>query len=123
SDGGLYFNASLDGISNGLLQWKDGQIRPVLLSGTASTGVGNVVLDMGTHSINANGDILTFEQTNDGNRVRRSTATGFKTVLVNNIPAAGVDFISGFQLSRHSLNGLGQFVFRANYRDPTTKVY
>ena len=122
-DGSLYFNASLGSVGNGLLRWKNGVIEPVQLGGQASTTGGSVVLDVDQHAINAQGDMLSFEVSTDGNRIQRGGAGGFQPMLVNNIPAAEVDFIGGFSLTRHSLNRYGQFLFRAGYRDRLTRQF
>jgi hypothetical protein len=122
-DGSLYFTAALGSTSNALMRWKDGQLTPVLSAGRSATATGSQTLDFGAFSVNVGGDVLAFEITSDGNRVQRGSAGVFQPLLVNNVPAAGVDFIGGFSLSRHSLNRYGQFVFRAGYRDPDNRQF
>lgn len=123
-DGSLYFNAALGSVGSGLLRWKDGAITPVLLGGRASTTPGSKVLDFGQHAFDSDGNILAFELTTDGNRVLRGDPRGvLRPLLVNNTPGAGVDYIGGYSLSRHSINRYGQYLFRAGFRDPGTRQF
>ena len=80
-DGQLFFNATLDGLSNGLVHWNYGEWKMVAAGGTARFTGGSFVQDLRIHSILSNGRILALEETNgNGNQLSRGDSAGLTAV-------------------------------------------
>jgi hypothetical protein len=122
-DGGLFFNASLDGVATALMKWDGAASQTVLATGTPSNSPGSIVTDLGRHSMSASGVLMTQEATTDGGLVQLGTPDALQPLLVTNISGAGVEALNGFNLSRNSLSAQGYFVFTGNFRIPGTSIF
>jgi hypothetical protein len=120
-DGQLFFNATLDGMSNGLVHWNYGEWKMVAAGGTTRFTGGSFVQDFRIHSIVSNGQILALEETNgNGNQLSRGDKTGLQPFLTVNAPLAGTEAANGIFISRNSLTSSGWVIVRATFRFPGT---
>ena len=120
-DGQLFFNATLDGLSNGLIHWNYGDWKMVSAGGTARFTGGSFVQDFRIHSILSNGQILALEETNgNGNQLSRGDKSGLQPFLSTNAPLAGTEGANGIFVSRNSYTPSGWVLVRATFRFPGT---
>src|SRR5262249_30807065 len=125
-EGQLFFNASLGGLANGLVGWKDGQWRLVSGGGVPRFGRGATALAFRTHSITRDGRILSYEDTNiNGAEINQGTIDGLDPYINNNVPLGATEATSGLFITRNSYTSTGFAIVRANFRfpnDPTNYV-
>jgi hypothetical protein len=125
-DGRLFFNASLGGLANALMSWKDGEWRVVSGGGVPRFGRGATALEFRTHSITRDGRILSYEDTNiNGTEINLGTVEGLTPYVNNNVPLGATEAISGLFITRNSYTSTGFAIVRANFRfpnDPTNYV-
>ena len=118
-DGQLYFNASLGGLANGLLNWNYDNWSLVGAGGTTRFTSGSFATDYRIHSMAANGRILTLEATNGaGLQVNVGDKSGVVPFLANTAPLAGTENGNNFFLTRNSYTSSGWVLVRASYRVP-----
>jgi hypothetical protein len=122
-DGRLLFNASLDGLGASLVSWDESGFQPIAEAGTPSQAAPSIVTDLGRHSLSLNGGLMVQQSTTDGNSVLLGTVDNLQPLLINNIPAAGEENITGFNMTRNSLSSGGYFVFTGSFRIPGTQVF
>lgn len=125
NDGDLFFNASLDGLSGGLMRYRDGQFRLVSTAGLPRFAQGSFANEFFVHSITRSGRILSHEDTNiNGRQLSLGDRTGVTPFFSNNTPlVVGTEATSGVTVTRHSLTTTGQLLIRASFRfenDPNT---
>jgi hypothetical protein len=125
-DGQLFFNASLGGLANALLNWKDGEWRTVSGGGVPRFGRAATSLEFRTHSITRDGQILSYEDTNiNGAELNLGTREGLEPFLNNNVPLGATEAVSGLFITRNSYTSSGWAIVRANFRfenDPVNYV-
>jgi hypothetical protein len=115
--GDLFFNASLGGLANALLNWENGAWRVVSAGGAPRFGRGSMALDFRTHSITRDGKVLTYEDTNiNGAELYVGTRDGLTPFLNNNIPLGGTEATSGLFITRNSYTSSGWASVRASFR-------
>jgi hypothetical protein len=124
-DGDLYFNASLDGLTGGLMNYRNGQFRLVSATGMPRFASGSFANEFFIHGIARNGKILSHEDTNiNGRQLSLGDRNGLVPILSNNTPIIfGTEATSSIIATRHSLTSNGQMLIRANFRfenDPAT---
>jgi hypothetical protein len=117
-DGSLYFNASLGGLANGLLHWKQDRFTLLAAGGVPSFGRSATTLDFRNHSISRSGRILSYEDTNiNGAEINRgSVETGLAPYVNNNVPLGPVEATSGLFITRNSHTSTNASIVRANFR-------
>ncbi|MEO7652694.1 MAG: Ig-like domain-containing protein [Bryobacteraceae bacterium] len=116
-DGQLFFNASLCGLANAFLNWKDGEWRVMSGGVVPRFGRGSVALDFRTHSVTRDGQILSYEDTNiNGAEINRGTRDGLEPFLNNNVPLGATEAVSGLFITRNSYTSTGSAMVRANFR-------
>ena len=112
-----FFNASLGGLANAFLNWKDGQWRVVSGGGVPRFGRASMALDFRTHSITRDGQILSYEDTNiNGAEINLGTREGLDPFLNNNVPLGANEATSGLFITRNSYTSTGWAMVRANFR-------
>jgi hypothetical protein len=125
-DGQLLFNASLGGLANALVSWKDGSWKVVSAGGVPRFGRGSIALELRNHSVTRDGQILTYEDTNgNGTELNLGTRDGVTPFLNNNVPLGASEGVSGLYITRNSYASSGYAMVRANFRyldDATTYV-
>ena len=122
-DGQLFFNASLGGLANALLNWNGGEWRAVSGGGVPRFGRGSMALDFRTHSITRDGQILSYEDTNiNGAEINLGTREGLNPFLNNNVPLGATEATSGLFITRNSYTSTGYSIVRANFRFPDNPV-
>ncbi|MFN8685789.1 MAG: Ig domain-containing protein [Acidobacteriota bacterium] len=124
-DGGLFFNASLDGLAGGLMHYRDGSFALVSAAGMPRFASGSFASEFFIHSITRDGRILSHEDTNiNGRQLSLGDRNGLTPFFSNNtVLAAGTEATSGVTATRHSLTTGGNVLIRASFRyegDPTT---
>ena len=118
-DGQLYFNASLGGLANALLNWNNGAWRVVSAGGVPRFGRGSMALEFRSHSIPRNGQILSYEDTNiNGTEINQGTSDGLNPFLNNNVPLGPTEATSGLFITRNSYTSSGWTIVRATFRFP-----
>jgi hypothetical protein len=117
-DGQFFINASLGGLANALMNWKDGAWRVVSAGGVPRFGRAATSLEFRTHSITRDGQVLSYEDTNiNGAELNLGTAEGLIPFLNNNVPlGTGTEAVSGLFITRHSYTSTGWAMVRANFR-------
>jgi len=123
--GELFFNASLDGMAGGLMNYKDGNLKLVSAAGAPRFSSGTFATEFFVHSITRNGRILSHEDTNvNGRQLSLGNRDGLTPFFSNNTPLVmGTEATSGVTATRHSLTTNGQVLIRASFRfenDPIT---
>lgn len=124
-DGDLFFNASLDGVAGGLMNYRDGNFRLVSAAGMPRFASGSFANEFFIHSITRAGRILSHEDTNiNGRQLSLGDRNGLTPFFSNNtILVPGTEATSGVTATRHSLSRSGNILIRASFRyegDPTT---
>ncbi len=125
-DGTFFFNASLDGSANGLVQfdYNANKFNMVSAGGQNRFVIGSYTTEFRTHSVTRSGRILTYEDTNiNGAQINMGDKTGVFNHISNNTPLANTEATSALVLSRNSYNDQGYSLVRANFRfelNPTT---
>ena len=115
--GDLYLNASLDGLSGGLLRWSNGAFQMVTTAGLPRFISGSFATEMSIHSIARNGRILAAEDTNiNGRQISLGDKDGVIPFFSNNTPLTLTEATSGIVTSRNSYTSGGQMLLRANFR-------
>lgn len=122
-DGELFFNASLGGLANGLVSWKDGNYRLVSAGGVPRFGRGATALDFRIHSITHDGQVLTYEDTNiNGAELNLGNHDGVAPFLNNNVPLGATEATSGLSITRNSYTSTGWAMVRGSFRFPNETV-
>jgi len=120
-DGQLFFNATLDGLSNGLVHWNYGDWKMVSAGGTARFTGGSFVQDLRIHTVTSGGQIMALEETNgNGNQLSRGDKAGLQPFLTVNAPLAGTEATNSIFVSRNSYTPSGWVMVRATFRFPGT---
>ena len=124
-DGGLFFNASLDGLAGGLMHYRDGSFTLVSAAGMPRFASGSFASEFFIHSITRDGRILSHEDTNiNGRQLSLGDRNGLTPFFSNStVLAAGTEATSGVTATRHSLTTGGNVLIRASFRyegDPVT---
>ena len=115
--GDLFFNASLDGLAGGLLNWRDGQWKMVSAAGMPRFASGGFASEFFAHSITRNGRILTYEDTNNnGRQLALGDRSGVLPVFVNNTPLGATEATANIFITRNSLSSSGSKIVRATFR-------
>lgn len=116
-DGQLFFNASLGGLANGLLNWDNGKFSVVSGAGMPRFGRLSTATEFRSHSITGDGQILSYEETNiNGNEIGYGNRTNMEPFVNNNVPLGETEATSGLFISRNSLASTGQKIVRAGFR-------
>jgi hypothetical protein len=118
-DGQLYFNASLSGLANGLVNWNNGAFKVVAAGGVPHFGRSSTSLEFRSHSITRDGQILSYEDTNiNGTELNLGTRDRLDPFLNSNVPLGGTEAVSGLFINRNSMVSTGWKAVRANFRFP-----
>jgi hypothetical protein len=123
-DGQLYFNASLDGLANALLNWDHGKWKVVSGGGVPRFGRGSTALEFFYHSITADGQILSYENTNiNGVELNLGTRDEMVPFINNNVPLGNTEAVAGLTITRnsHTSNGLN-VVRSSSFRFPNDPI-
>jgi len=117
-NGDLFFNASLDGMAGGLMNYRDGNLKMVSAAGQPRFASGSFANEFFVHSITRNGRILSHEDTNiNGRQLSLGNRDGVVPFFSNNTPlVAGTEATSGVTATRHSMSTNGQLLIRASFR-------
>jgi hypothetical protein len=116
-DGELYFNASLSGISNGLVCWKDGLWSPVSMGGQPRTAQNALSTEFRSHSITRTGRILTYEETNiAGNQLNTGRRDDLRPYVNVNTPLGETEGTNSIVITRNSMTDSGWVLLRATFR-------
>ncbi|MBI2690027.1 MAG: Ig-like domain-containing protein [Acidobacteria bacterium] len=119
-DGTFFFNASLDGVANGLVNfdYNAGTYKIVSTGGQNRFVIGSYTTEFRAHSITRTGRVLSYEDTNiNGAQINVGDKEGVYNHLSNNTPLlAGTEATSGMVLTRNSFNDAGYMLLRANFR-------
>jgi hypothetical protein len=125
-DGTLFFNASLGGVANGLVNfdYNAGTYKMVSSGGQTRFAIGSFTTEFRTHSVTRSGKVLSYEDTNiNGAQINIGDKDGVRNHLSNNTPLANTEATSSIVLSRNSYTDSGFSIVRANFRfelNPTT---
>lgn len=123
-DGDVYFNGSLGGLASGLLNWRNGQWSLVTATGSPRFASGSFANELFTHSITRQGQVLTYEDTNNnGRQLSIGDRAGVFPVFTNNTPLGATEATGNILISRNSLSSSGAILARATFRfenNPTT---
>jgi len=116
------FAASLDGLGSALLEWSDGNLKPLLVSGRVSAQSGYPLADFLNYTRSSSGEIFAQEaDTGNGNLLSRGPAAGpILPVAGDGSPIFGASSTGGFQISRNSLVDSGATLFSARFTDAVT---
>ncbi|MFN0101671.1 MAG: Ig-like domain-containing protein [Bryobacteraceae bacterium] len=118
-DGTLFFNASLSGVANALLNFDYNAATSKLVSsgGQNRFAIGSYTTEFRTHSITRSGRVLAYEDTNiNGAQINIGDKDGVYNHISNNTPLANTEATSALVLSRNSYNDKGFSLVRANFR-------
>lgn len=127
-DGGLFFNASLSGLANGLVNWNNGVFSMIAPGGVPHFGRASTALEFRSHSIARDGQILSYEDTNiNGTELnlgtfRAGSPTTLDPFLSGNVPLGGAEATSGLFINRNSLTSTGFKMVRAAFRFPNETI-
>jgi hypothetical protein len=123
-DGQVYFNASLGGLGSGLVNWREGQWSLVTATGSPRFVSGSFANELFGHSITRQGQILTYEDTNNnGRQLSIGDRSGVFPVFTNNTPLGTTEATGNILITRNSLTSTGMILARATFRfenNPTT---
>ncbi len=124
-DGQLFFNANLDGVSNGLINWNFGAWKMVSAGGQPRFLSGSLATEFGNHSILQSGKILSREETSgNGTQLNRGDKNGLRPFLTLDAPMAGTEGTGDIFITRNSTSSSGWVLVRARFRFPgTTQTY
>ncbi len=118
-DGQLFFNASLSGMENALVNWDRSTFRVVSAGGVPRFGRGSMALEFRSHSITRDGKVLSYEDTNiNGAEINLGTRDGVEPFLNNNVPLGETEAVSSLFITRNSYTSDGLALVRANFRFP-----
>ncbi|MBM3763185.1 MAG: hypothetical protein FJW36_23445 [Acidobacteria bacterium] len=117
-NGDLFFNANLDGMAGGLMNYRDGQFRMVSAAGQPRFASGSFANGFFVHSITRTGRILSQEDTNiNGRQLSLGNRDGLVPFFSNNtVLVPGTEATFGVTTTRHSLTADGQILIRASFR-------
>ncbi len=119
-DGTLFFNASLDGTANALVNfdYNAGTYKMTSPGGQNRFVIGSYTTEFRTHAITRSGQVLSYEDTNiNGAQINYGTSTGVFNHISNNTPLlAGTEATSSLVLTRNSYTDGGASLVRANFR-------
>lgn len=123
-DGDVYFNGSLGGVASGLLNWREGKWSLVTATGSPRFASGSFANELFTHSITRQGQVLTYEDTNNnGRQLSIGDRSGVFPVFTNNTPLGATEATGNILITRNSLASSGGILARATFRfenNPTT---
>lgn len=116
--GGFLFAASLDGLGGALLEWSNGQVKPVLTSGRLHIQSGLPLTEIAAYARNSSGEILARELDAASNGLVSGGRAGQMTpVFTNGTAVFGTDRVSGFNLGRNSLSDSGTIAANVSFTD------
>ena len=119
--GGFMFAASLDGLGSALLEWKDGTVKPLLVSGRANIQNGYPLSDFTRYTRSLSGEVLAQEiDTGNGTLVSRGPADLITPLLANGSAVFGAQSTYSVEISRNSLAGSGAMLIQVGYVDAVT---
>lgn len=124
-DGEIFFNASLGGLAQALLRYKDGEFRVVSAAGMPRFANGSFANEFFTHGMaRKGGKLLVNEDTNiNGRQLSLGDVSGIVPFFTNNTPLTDTVATANIAITRNSLTSDGQMIVRATFRfenDPTT---
>ncbi len=120
-DGSLLFNASLGGLANALLAWKEGRWKVVSAGGAPRFGRASKTLEFRTHTVTRDGRILTYEDTIiNGAELNRGTVNGVDHFLSQTVPLAGTENSNSLSITRNSMTSTGWVALRGSFRFENT---
>ncbi len=116
-DGQLFFNGSLSGLANGLLNWDNGKFSVVTGGGLPHFGRLSTSLEFRSHSITRDGQILSYEDTTiNGTELGYGNRNGVEPFVNGNVPLGPTEATGGLVITRNSLASTGQKIVRATFR-------
>jgi hypothetical protein len=127
--GRIAMNASLDGMSSGLISWDNGTLNLLASGGIAGVVPNGPVWDFSDPVMNSSGAILTrIDEVGTGSSIALIQNGVVNTVNVDGEILQSDEVNSGGTVvSRYALNDNGDFVFRVNFRadslSPTVNGY
>lgn len=116
-DGQLFFNASLSGLANGLLNWDNGKFRVVTGGGLPHFGRLSTSLEFRSHSITRDGQILSYEDTTiNGTEIGYGNRDNIDPFVNGNVPLGPTEATGSLFITRNSLAPSGDKMVRATFR-------
>lgn len=124
-DGEMFLNASLSGMAQALLRYKDGEFRVVSAAGMPRFANGSFANEFFTHGMGRKGGkLLVYEDTNiNGRQLSVGSVDGVVPFFTNNTPLTDTIATANIAVTRNSLTSDGQMIVRATFRfenDPVT---
>jgi hypothetical protein len=119
---GFMFPASLDGLGSALVEWNDGSLQPLLVSGRVSVQSGYPLADFLNYARSPSGEILVQEaDVGNGRLLSRGPAAGpIIPVASDGAPIFGAENTWGFDVSRNSLADSGAMLVQVGYTEAVT---
>ncbi len=115
-DGGLFFNASFDGLENALVNWNGGTWQLVSAGGVPRFGRASTSLEFRTHAITHDGQILSYEDTNiNGTEINLGTKDELDSFLSGNVPLGSTEGVGSLYINRSSMTSTGWKMVRASF--------
>ncbi len=124
-EGDLYFNASLSGLAQALVHYRDGNFKAVATAGMPRFAPGSFANEYFAHSVaRTGGKLLVYEDTNiNGRQLSLGDKNGVEPFFSNNTPLTDTIGTANIFTTRNSLTSGGQMIVRATFRfenDPVT---
>ncbi len=124
-EGDLFFNASLSGMAQALVHYRDGNFRAVSAAGMPRFANGSFANEFFTHGMGRTGGrLLVYEDTNiNGRQLSLGTKDGVIPFFSNNNPLTDTIATGNIFITRNSMSSGGQMIVRATFRfenDPVT---
>ena len=117
SAGNVSWVGSLEGYSDGLIQWSGGSFNLLATAGTPSLVPGSIMFDFNDPAVNSNGQVLTLVSSYGLGGSLMIAGPGERRFLaVDGAADGGVEEIRGINITRYAFNDFGSAVFRATFR-------
>jgi hypothetical protein len=124
-EGDLFFNASLGGLAQSLLHYRNGEFKAVSTAGMPRFANGSFANEFFAHAVARKGGmVLAYEDTNiNGRQLSLGDKNGVAPFFTNNTPLTETIGTANIFITRNSLTSDGQMIVRATFRfenDPVT---
>jgi hypothetical protein len=121
--GGFMFAASLDGLGTALLEWNNGNLRPILSSGRVNPVNGYPLATFTNYLRTPSGQVLVQETDTSGSGLLSRGAPGVVIpIFAPGSALFGAQSTGSFDMSRSALADSGAMVLRVGYTDAVTKL-
>jgi hypothetical protein len=124
-EGDVFFNASLSGMAQALLNYRNGEFKTVSAAGMPRFANGSFANEFFAHAMaRTGGRLLVYEDTNiNGRQLSIGNRDGVIPYFSNNTPLTDTIATGNIFITRNSLTSGGQMIVRATFRfenDPVT---